>query len=77
MRQPFFPTPDYTGSDAPTGLPDDTAVDLVFDNFTQDDLLTALNNLQSDRVYTASDALPYSDVLARAVLGIYAQQYWN
>ncbi|RPD54025.1 hypothetical protein L227DRAFT_616579 [Lentinus tigrinus ALCF2SS1-6] len=48
---PFFPTPDYTGSDAPTGLTDDTLVDLVFDNFTQDDLLTALNALQGERKY--------------------------
>ncbi|RPD70195.1 hypothetical protein L226DRAFT_539048 [Lentinus tigrinus ALCF2SS1-7] len=74
---PFFPTPDYTGSDAPTGLPDDTPIDLVFDNFTQDDLLTALNALQGERVYTAVDAQPYSDVLAKAILGIYAQKYWN
>ncbi|TFK84753.1 hypothetical protein K466DRAFT_601739 [Polyporus arcularius HHB13444] len=74
---PFFPTPDYTGSDAPTGLSDDTPIDLVFDNFTQDDLLIALNALQSEKVYTGADALPYTNVLAKDVLGIYAQKYWN
>ncbi|RDX45298.1 hypothetical protein OH76DRAFT_1358128 [Lentinus brumalis] len=74
---PVFPQPDYTGSNAPTGLPDDTPIDLVFDDYSQDDCLIALNALQSDKVYTDADALPYSDVVAKDVYGIYAQKYWN
>ncbi|KAI0741024.1 Metallo-dependent phosphatase-like protein [Earliella scabrosa] len=74
---PFFSTPDFIGTDAPEGLTDDTPIDLVFVDFIQSQLLEILNGLQSERTYTTADVIPYTDVLASAVLGIYAQQYWN
>ena len=77
VLQPFFSSPDFIGTDAPSGLADDTPIDLVFVDFIESQLLEILNGLQSDRVYTTADVLEYTDVLASAVLGIYAQQYWN
>ena len=77
LPQPFFSSPDFIGTDAPSGLADDTPIDLVFVDFIESQLLEILNGLQSDRVYTTADVLEYTDVLASAVLGIYAQKYWN
>ncbi|KAI0767149.1 Metallo-dependent phosphatase-like protein [Fomes fomentarius] len=74
---PFFSAPDFIGTDAPSGLDDDAPVDLVFVDFIQSDLLTILNTLQTDKTYAKADVLPYTDVLATAVLGIYAEKYWN
>ncbi|RPD57973.1 hypothetical protein L226DRAFT_492978 [Lentinus tigrinus ALCF2SS1-7] len=74
---PFFSSPDFIGTDAPSGLADDTPIDLVFVDFIESQLLEILNGLQSDKVYTTADVLQYTNVLASAVLGIYAQQYWN
>ena len=53
------------------------AVDLVFVDFIEDQLLEILNGLQSERTYTTADVLPYTDTLASAVLGVYAQEFWN
>ena len=75
--QPFFSTPDFIGTDAPEGLADDAPVDLVFVDFIESQLLQILNSLQTDKAYSKTDVLPYTDVLATAVLGIYAQKYWN
>ena len=75
--QPFFSSPDFIGTDAPEGLPDDALIDFVFVDFNEEEILEVLNSLQSDKTYTAADALPYTDVLSNAVLGIYAQQFWN
>lgn len=58
-------------------MADDTSIDLVFINFIETDVLEILNNVQSDTTYTKSDVLPYSPLLASAVLGLYAQEYWN
>ncbi|KAI0359543.1 hypothetical protein OH77DRAFT_1035258 [Trametes cingulata] len=73
---PFFSTPDFIGSNAPN-VTDDTPVDLVFVDFIESQLLEILNGLQSDKKYAESDVLPYTDVLANAVLGIYAEKFWN
>lgn len=75
--QPFFSTPDFIGTDAPSGLANDAPVDLVFVDFIQSDLLDILNSLQTDKTYAKADVLPYTDVLATAVLGSYAEKYWN
>ena len=75
-NQPFFSSPDFIGSDAPA-VSDDTAVDLVFVDFIENQLLETLNGLQSDKTYAKSDVLSYSDVLSNAVLGLYAEKYWN
>ncbi|KAI0774818.1 Metallo-dependent phosphatase-like protein [Trametes elegans] len=73
---PFFAPPDFIGSDPPT-LPDDTLVDLVFTEFITTQMLETINGLQSDRAYVDADVLPYSDVLSNAMLGPYAEKYWN
>ena len=74
--QPFYSTPDFIGSNAPD-VSDDTPIDLVFVDFIETQLLQILNGLQSDKKYTSADVLSYTDVLANAVLGLYAQKYWN
>ncbi|KAI0776233.1 Metallo-dependent phosphatase-like protein [Trametes elegans] len=73
---PFFSSPDFIGSDAPA-VSDETAVDLVFVDFIENQLLETVNGLQSDKTYAKSDVLSYSDVLSNAVLGLYAEKYWN
>ncbi|KAI0645155.1 Metallo-dependent phosphatase-like protein [Trametes meyenii] len=74
---PFFSTPDFIGSNPPTGLADDAPVDLVFVDFIETQLLQILNGLQSAKTYAKSDVLSYTDVLANAVLGLYAEKFWN
>ena len=59
------------------GIADDAPVDLVFTNFIQDQVLATVNALQSDYTYTDADVHSYTDVLTNAILGIYAQHYWN
>ena len=73
---PFFSTPDFIGSQNPN-VTDDTPIDLVFVDFIEDQLLEILNGLQSDKTYTDADVLSYTDTLASAVLGVYAEEYWN
>ena len=73
---PFFSTPDFIGSQNPN-VTDDTPIDLVFVDFIESQLLGILNGLQSAKNYTETDVLPYTDVLADAVLGIYAEKFWN
>ncbi|EMD32950.1 hypothetical protein CERSUDRAFT_118376 [Gelatoporia subvermispora B] len=74
--QPFFDAPDFIGSNPPS-VSDDTPVDLVFINFIQDQLLEVLNSVQSTKNYTDADVLSYTPTLANAVLGLYAQKFWN
>ncbi|KZT69652.1 hypothetical protein DAEQUDRAFT_756803 [Daedalea quercina L-15889] len=73
---PYYSSPDYISSDAPS-VSNDTLIDLVFINFIEADVLEILNDVQSDTTYTESDVLSYSPLLASAVLGLYAQEYWN
>ncbi|KAF7798239.1 hypothetical protein EIP86_009456 [Pleurotus ostreatoroseus] len=73
---PFFDSPDYIASNPPN-VTDDTPIDLVFINFIEDDVLKALNSVQSDKTYTDSDALSYSPITANEVLGLFAQKAWN
>ncbi|RDX43419.1 hypothetical protein OH76DRAFT_1487894 [Lentinus brumalis] len=74
---PFFSFPDFIGTDAPSDLPADAPVDLVFVDFIESQLLEILNGLQSDKKYSSADVQSYTSVLASAVLGIYAEKYWN
>ncbi|KAI0629441.1 Metallo-dependent phosphatase-like protein [Trametes polyzona] len=73
---PFHSTPDFIGSDPPN-VTDDTPVDLVFVDFIETQLLETVNALQSEKKYVKDDVKPYTDVLSNAVLGLYAQKYWN
>ena len=69
--------PDFIGTDAPAGVADDAPIDLVFVDFIEGQLLQTLNTLQSAKTYTTADVQSYSPVLSNAVLGLYAQKYWN
>ncbi|KAL4249237.1 Calcineurin-like phosphoesterase domain-containing protein [Abortiporus biennis] len=73
---PFFSVPDFIGSNPPN-VTDETPIDLVFVDFIETQLLSILNSVQTDKTFATSDVLPYTDVLASAVLGLYAQQAWN
>ena len=75
--QTVYTYPDFVGSEVPEGIADDAPVDLVFPDFVQTHILNTLNDLQSDVTYTDDDVHSYTDVLTNAVLGIYAQKYWN
>ncbi|KAJ7940412.1 Metallo-dependent phosphatase-like protein [Mycena leptocephala] len=72
----FNAIPDFIASAAPD-VADDAPIDLVFVDFIEAQLLTILNGLQKDKVYTTADVSKYTDVLASEALGIYAQQEWN
>uniref|UniRef100_A0A0W0FQK1 Calcineurin-like phosphoesterase domain-containing protein n=1 Tax=Moniliophthora roreri TaxID=221103 RepID=A0A0W0FQK1_MONRR len=71
-----FPLPNYIAS-RPPNVTEDAAVDFVFSDFVQSNVLDALNSLQSDRQYTDADVSSYSPFLFNAVLGLFAQQAWN
>ena len=73
----MYTFPDFVGSGVPDGIADDAPVDLVFPDFVQTQVLATINSLQSARTYTDSDVSSYTSVLTNAVLGIYAQKYWN
>ncbi|PIL26310.1 hypothetical protein GSI_12066 [Ganoderma sinense ZZ0214-1] len=73
----FYNVPDFIGTDAPAGVADDAPIDLVFVDFIEAQLLQLLNSLQSTKTFTTADVQVYSSVLGTAVLGLYAQKYWN
>ncbi|THH29550.1 hypothetical protein EUX98_g4639 [Antrodiella citrinella] len=73
---PFFSTPDFIASNAPN-VTDDTPIDLVFVDFIEDQLLGILNAVQTNQTFTEADVQSYTDVLASAVLGLFAEKAWN
>jgi hypothetical protein len=73
----FHSIPDFIVSDPPANVEDTDPIDLVFVGLIQGQLLTALNALQTERNFTASDVSPYSKLLANQVLGVFAQSVWN
>ncbi|GBE80783.1 Uncharacterized protein SCP_0305020 [Sparassis crispa] len=73
---PYYDSPNYIAS-YPPNVTADTPVDLVFVNFIESDLLVILNRVQSDKNYTAADVSLYSPLLANAILGLYAEEYWK
>lgn len=58
-------------------MSDDTPIDLVFVDFIQTQLIQTLNGLQTATTYTKADVKTYTPVLSNAVLGLYAQKFWN
>lgn len=73
---PFFSAPEFIGSNVPNATAD-TLVDVVFLDFIQNTVLGALNSVQQDRNFSASDVQQYSNLTANQVLGVYAQLMWN
>lgn len=58
-------------------MSDDTPIDLVFVDFIETQLVQTLNSLQTTTKYTTADVKSYTPVLSNAVLGLYAQKFWN
>jgi hypothetical protein len=57
---------------------DETLVDLVFLHVHENRTLDALNSVQSQKKYVASDILKdYTTIQTKEVLGIYAGKKWN
>lgn len=78
---PYYDAPGYIASPLPSGLADDTLVDLVFLDFFEADVLEIVNalSLGTDKTYSASDVQQYGsgDLLTNTVYGIYASAEWN
>ncbi|EIM80836.1 uncharacterized protein STEHIDRAFT_105252 [Stereum hirsutum FP-91666 SS1] len=74
---PFFDTPDYIQSTAPSNITDSDPIDLVFIDFIESDVLDVLNLAQSEVEYTSADVQTYSPLVTNEVLGIFAQISWN
>ncbi|KAF4563059.1 hypothetical protein EYR36_003498 [Pleurotus pulmonarius] len=51
---PFFSFPDFIASETPS-VSSDTAIDFIFVDFIQDQLLNVLNSVQKDRIFSADD----------------------
>ncbi|KAI5117468.1 hypothetical protein M0805_004071 [Coniferiporia weirii] len=73
---PYYSSPDYIGSNEPD-VSDDTEIDFVFVDFIEDDVIAILNQIQTEKTYTAADVQSYSPLLANSVLGVFAEQEWN
>lgn len=73
---PFYSIPDFIGS-IPPSVPDDTAIDLVFVDFIETQLLSILNTIQTAKTFSTADVASYSPILANTALGLYAQAKWN
>ncbi|KAH7929593.1 hypothetical protein BV22DRAFT_123592 [Leucogyrophana mollusca] len=76
LALPYYDVPDFIGSIAPN-VTADTPIDLVFVDFIEAQLLGIVNGLQTEKNYTDSDVMLYSEVLGNEALGIYAQVAWN
>jgi hypothetical protein len=76
MALPFNLPPNFIGS-KPPNVTADTPIDLVFIEFIEPQLLSALNSVQSQKNYTTVDVQNYSPILANTVLGLYAEAAWN
>ncbi|KAF9529762.1 Metallo-dependent phosphatase-like protein [Crepidotus variabilis] len=74
---PYHDVPEYISSTPPPSLPDNATVDLVFVDFFVKNIVSVLNQLQRETIYTVDDAKLYSDVLSNEVWTIYARHKWN
>lgn len=75
---PYYGSPDYIGSPIPTGVADDTPFDVIFLDFFEGDILTALNGLQTGKTYTTSDVALYGPGLhTNNIFEIFAEAKWN
>ncbi|KAG2366668.1 Metallo-dependent phosphatase-like protein [Suillus spraguei] len=76
LALPYYSVPDYIGSNPPN-VTDDTPIDFVFVDFIEAEVLDIINGLQNAINYTTNDVSLYSQTLADAALGLYAQAAWN
>ncbi|KAH9058227.1 Metallo-dependent phosphatase-like protein [Lactarius vividus] len=73
---PFFRSPAFIGSTPPAGS-NDTAIDLVFVDFIESQVVQVLNKLQTAKTYTSADIKSYTAILLNEVLGVFADAKWN
>ncbi|KAH9042283.1 5'-nucleotidase, partial [Lactarius hengduanensis] len=73
---PFFRSPAFIGSTPPAGS-NDTAIDLVFVDFIESQVVQVLNKLQTAKTYTSTDVKSYTPILLNEVLGVFAEAKWN
>ncbi|EIM80908.1 uncharacterized protein STEHIDRAFT_150519 [Stereum hirsutum FP-91666 SS1] len=73
---PYYSAPDYVQSTTPD-VDGSTLTDFVFVDYVASDIIAALNDAQSDVVYSIDDVGVYSGILTKNVLPIYAQLAWN
>ncbi|KAB5590830.1 Vacuolar protein [Ceratobasidium theobromae] len=76
---PYYDAPGYIASPLPSGLSDDTLVDLIFLDFFETDVLQIVNSLSSAKVYSVSDVQQYGsgNLLTNTVYGIFASTEWK
>ncbi|KDN47037.1 hypothetical protein RSAG8_03814, partial [Rhizoctonia solani AG-8 WAC10335] len=78
---PYYDAPGYIASPLPSGLSDDTLVDLVFLDFFEPDVLQIVNDLSigTSKTYSASDVQQYGsgDLLTNTIYGIFAAAEWK
>ncbi|KAJ7055073.1 Metallo-dependent phosphatase-like protein [Mycena amicta] len=72
---PVYPIPPFIASRTPDAS--NTVIDIVFDDFFEEQIIRTLNKVQNARVYTRSDTAEYSPVRSNEVLGLYAEVAWN
>lgn len=72
----YYAAPDYVQS-TPPDVDGSTPVDFIFVDYVASDIIAALNDAQSDVVYSIDDVGVYSSILTKNVLPIYAQLAWN
>jgi hypothetical protein len=74
---PYYDAPRYVHTTLPDTLDADVdVVDFIFNGFTRTAMLSALNVVQDDRVYTVADIELYSPLLLTDVFGVYAKLAW-
>ncbi|CCO30447.1 putative protein PB2B2,06c [Rhizoctonia solani AG-1 IB] len=78
---PYYDAPGYIASPLPSGISDNTLVDLVFLDFFELDILQIVNALSigTGKTYSAADVQQYGsgDLLTNTVYGIFAASEWN
>ncbi|KAJ7098610.1 Metallo-dependent phosphatase-like protein [Mycena belliarum] len=75
---PVHRIPDFIASRPPdVGGDPDAAVDLVFVDFIQGQVIRTLNRVQTAQVYSLADARLYSPMMSNEVLSTFAQAQWN
>ncbi|CAE6460799.1 unnamed protein product [Rhizoctonia solani] len=78
---PYYDAPGYIASPLPSGLSDDTLVDLVFLDFFESDVLQIVNALSigTGKTYSGSDVQQYGsgDLLTNTIYSIFATAEWN
>ncbi|CAO1629846.1 unnamed protein product [Parajaminaea phylloscopi] len=77
---PYASTPDYVASPVAgnsSALQDSDKVDLIVVDFVATAAAAVLNKLQTERNYTAADAVPYNSLTTQDLYPLYAKQHWN